>query len=288
MSTIASEPAAPAKKPLLLTGAAGWLGRHLRPHLAKREGGLRSSDILEFGPALPGEEIVHADLNDAAAVDRLVEGAASIVHFGGIRIEDSFDRILRANIVGTFNVIDAARRHGVKRVVYASSVHAIGYYPASQKIDSTVTHRPDGFYGLSKAFAEDLARLYVDKAGMDIACLRIGTVLQEPRVPRHLSTYLSFNDLFRLVDACLDQPDMGFAVVYGSSNNHRGYWDNSRSGVDYRPQDDSEVFANLFEGHPAPDPQDPAARYQGGPFIPLDFGERPVDVGERPKDRAAT
>jgi|SRR5687767_5485913 len=288
MSAIASNKAVPARKPLLLTGAAGWLGRHLRPHLAKRKGGLRSSDILEFGPALPGEEIVLAELADAAAVDSLAEGCGSIVHFGGIRIEDSFDRILRANIVGTFNVFDAARRHGIKRVIYASSVHAIGYYPSSQKIDSTVPHRPDGYYGVSKAFAEDLARLYVDKAGMEIACLRIGTVLQEPRVPRHLSTYLSFADLFRLVDACLDQKDLGFAIVYGSSNNHRGWWDNSKSGVDYRPEDDSEVFAKRFDGLPAPDPEDPAAKYQGGPFIPLDFGERPVDVGERPQDRAAT
>jgi len=288
MSDSTSDRATLARKPLLLTGAAGWLGRHLRPHLAQRRGGLRSSDILEFGPALPDEEIVLADLADAAAVDRLVAGAGSIVHFGGIRIEDSFDRILRANIVGTFNVIDAARRHGVKRIVYASSVHAIGYYPASQTIDSTVPHRPDGYYGVSKAFAEDLARLYVDKAGMEIACLRIGTVLQEPRVPRHLSTYLSFADLFRLVDACLDQPNLSFAVVYGSSNNRRGWWDNSKSGVDYRPEDDSEAFAQQFAGQPAPGPDDPAAKYQGGPFIPLDFGERPIDVGERPKDRAAS
>ncbi len=288
MNTMPSDRATPGSKPLLLTGAAGWLGRHLRPHLAKRPGGLRSTDILEFGPALPGEEIVLADLADAAAVDDVVAGASGIVHFGGIRIEDRFDAILRANIVGTFNVIDAARRLNVKRVVYASSVHAIGYYPSSQTIDSTVAHRPDGYYGVSKAFAEDLARLYVDKAGMEIACLRIGTVLQEPRVPRHLSTYLSFADLFRLVDACLDQPDLGFAVVYGSSNNTRGFWDNSKSGVDYRPQDNAETFARQFDGHPAADPKDPAAMYQGGPFIPLDFGERPVDVGERPKDRAVS
>lgn len=229
-----------------------------------------------------------ADLANPVAVDRLVKGAGSIVHFGGIRIEDSFDRILQANIIGTFNVFDAARRFGIKRIVYASSVHAIGYYPSSQTIDSDVPHRPDGYYGVSKAFAEDLGRLYVDKAGMEIACLRIGTVLQEPRVPRHLSTYLSFPDLFRLVDACLDQPDLGFAVVYGNSNNRRSWWDNSKSGVDYQPKDDAEVFASRFAGQPAPHPEDPAAKFQGGPFIPLDFGERPVDVGERPQDRAAS
>lgn len=275
-------------KPLLLTGAAGWIGRHLRPQLVKRAGGLRSSDILDFGPVLPGEEIILADLADAAAVDRLVKGAGSIVHFGGIRFEDSFDRILQANIIGTFNVFDAARRHGVKRIVYASSVHAIGYYPASQTIDSDVPHRPDGFYGVSKAFAEDLGRLYADKAGMEIACLRIGTVLREPRVPRHLSTYLSFPDLFRLVEACLDQPGLRFAVVYGNSNNRRSWWDNSKSGVAYRPMDDAEVFADRFAGYPASGPEDPAAKFQGGPFIPLDFGESPVDVGEPLEERAAT
>jgi uronate dehydrogenase len=271
----------------VLTGGAGWLGRHLRPELVKR-GPLRSSDILEFGPALPGEEIVRADLADASAVDRLIAGAGAIVHFGGIRIEDSFERILQANIIGTHNVFEAARRHGVKRVVYASSVHAIGFYPTDQTIDSEVPHRPDGYYGLSKAFAEDLGRLYVDKAGMEVACLRIGTVLQEPRVPRHLSTYLSFKDLYRLVAACLDEPKLGFAVVYGNSGNRRTWWDNSKSGVNYQPQDDSEVFSERFAGQQPGDPSDPSVKFQGGPFCSLDFGEKPVDVGERPQDRAAT
>lgn len=270
-------------RPVLLTGAAGWLGRHLRPHLATRPSGLISTDISTFGPELPSERIVLADLADAAQVDKAVAGAGSIVHFGGIRIEDSFDSILKANIIGTYNVLEAARRHGIRRVVYASSVHAIGFYPTNQRIDSDVPHRPDGYYGLSKAFAEDLARLYVDKAGMQIACLRIGTVLQEPRVPRHLSTYLSFGDLNRLVDACLDQPDLGFSVVYGSSANTRGWWDNTKSGVNYRPADNSESFASRFKDMP-PAPSDaPDARCQGGSFVTLDFGERPVDVGERPK-----
>src|SRR5260370_36549802 len=95
--------------PILLTGAAGQLGSWLRPHLAQRPEGLRSADIRPFGPAIPGEAIAIGDLDDAAAVERMVEGTSAIVHFGGVSAEDSFERILRANIVGVQNVLDAAR-----------------------------------------------------------------------------------------------------------------------------------------------------------------------------------
>jgi len=262
-------------KPILLTGAAGRLGGFLRPQLAKRPGGVRSTDVLPFGPPLPNEEIVTADLADASAIDRAVSGVSAIVHFGAIRIEDRFENILRANIVGTFNVFDAARRQGVKRVVYSSSVHAIGYYESSETIDSSVPHRPDTYYGLSKAFGEDLARFYVDKAKMEIACLRIGTVLEEPKNARHLWSFLSIPDLVRVVDACLDQANLTFDVVYAKSANTRTWWDNSKSVVDYGPQDDSEIYAGRFADADSDPAADPNRRYQGGPFIPLDFGENP-------------
>src|SRR5579862_1698284 len=188
-------------RPLLVTGAAGKLGRLLRPHLARRPGGIRSTDLGDIGPALEGEEIVLADLADAAAIDAAVSGSAAILHLGAVTGEDSFERVLSANIIGTKNVFEAARRHGVRRIVYASSIHVVGYYAAEAQIDADAPVRPDSFYAVSKAFGENLARLYVDKAGLEIACLRIGIVLSEPASTRHLWTWLSVPDLMRLVDA---------------------------------------------------------------------------------------
>src|SRR5262249_7776688 len=176
----------PDSRPTLLTGAAGVLGRWLRPHLVATYGALRCSDIVDPAPRQEGETPVIADLADAAAVDRLVEGAGRIIHFGGISYEASFDRILAANIVGTFNVFDAARRRGAAPLVYAGPTPPIGFSTRDDRIDGEVRARPDSYYGVSKAFGDALASLYADKYGLDIACLRIGTAAPEPKDPRHL------------------------------------------------------------------------------------------------------
>jgi uronate dehydrogenase len=262
--------------PVLLTGAAGALGTWLREHLAKRPSGVRSTDRRAFGPPLPGETIVLGDLGDAAAVERMVEGTSAVAHFGAVSVEDSFERILHSNIVGTQNVFDAARRHGVKRIVYASSIHTVGFYPTSQRIDAEACLRPDSYYAVSKAFGENLARLYAEKAAMDIACLRIGLVLSEPKAPRNLWTWLSVSDLCRLVDACLDSPPFGFSITYGISNNRRSWWDNSKSAVQYRPLDDAERYLSLLmpDGDTR-DPEDLGVKFHGGPFVTLALGQRP-------------
>jgi uronate dehydrogenase len=237
---------------------------------------VRSTDLGPFGPALPGETIALGDLADAPAVERLVEGVGAIVHFGAVSVEDSFERILRSNIVGTQNVFNAAHRNGVTRIVYASSIHTVGCYPTTERIDAEAAPRPDSYYGVSKLFGENLARLYVEKAGMDIACLRIGLVLREPQAPRNLWTWLSVPDLCRLVEACLDAPPFGFSITYGISNNRRSWWDNRKSAVDFGPLDDAERCADrLMPDGDKRDPEDPGVRFHGGPFVTLALGQRP-------------
>ncbi|MFO1061961.1 MAG: NAD(P)-dependent oxidoreductase [Dongiaceae bacterium] len=256
-------------RPLLLTGAAGVLGRWLRPRLIARYGRLRSTDIVDPAPALDGEELTVADLADAAAIDRLVAGAGRIVHFGGISFETDFDRILEANLRGTYNVFDAARRHGAGPIVYASSNHAIGFYERTERLDAGVPQRPDSLYGVSKAFGEDLASFYADKYGLDIACLRIGTAAPEPKDPRHLSTWQSYEDLLRMIEACFAAPKLGCTILYGVSANDRSWWSNAGAPhVAYRPQDNAEAYApRLIPDGDKRDPEAPEVKYMGGPFV---------------------
>src|SRR5438045_3718024 len=133
---------------LLLTGAAGGLGKVLRERMKPWARVLRLSDREPLAPAREGEEVVQCDLGDRAATLSLVQGADAVVHFGGISVEASFDAILHSNIVGTFNMYEAARRHAVRRVVFASSNHVIGFYKQSERIDADAPLRPDGLYGL--------------------------------------------------------------------------------------------------------------------------------------------
>jgi uronate dehydrogenase len=256
-------------RPMLLTGAAGVLGRWLRPHLAAKYGKLRCTDIVDPAPRAKGERLTVADLADAKAVDRLVRGAGRIVHLGGISYETSFDRILAANIQGTYNVFEAARRHGAGPIVYASSNHAIGFYSRDDRIDGEVRARPDSLYGVSKAFGDDLASLYADKYGLDIACLRIGTCAPQPTDPRHLSTWLSYGDLFRLIEACFAAPKLGCAILYGMSDNDRRWWSNAAAPqVRYRPKDNAEAYADrLIPDGDKRDPKAPEVRFMGGPFV---------------------
>jgi len=266
----------PADRPVLLTGAAGGLGSALRPRLLERYGKLRSSDIALFGPSLPGEEIMIGDIADESFCDRIAEGCSALIHLGGRSTEDSWEVIHRANIVGCFNMYDAARVAGIKRVVFASSNHAIGFHPVEHLLDATARQRPDSLYGVSKAFGEDLASLYADKHGMEFACLRIGSCFPKPTDIRQLATWLSYDDLFRLVVACLEAPKLSFAVVYGASNNLRGYWDNSKTPeIDFKPEDSADGFAAaLAPDGDTRDPNDPAVRHQGGAFVTFETRRR--------------
>jgi len=213
--------------------------------------------------------VMTAALQDAAAVDRIVAGSQAIVHLGGISTEGPFAPILEANIVGVWHLYEAARRHGVRRVVFASSNHVTGFYRQDEVIRPTDPMRPDGHYGLSKAFGENVARFYFDRYGIESVCLRIGSSFPEPKDRRMLATWLSYDDLERLVVAGLTAPVVGCSIVYGVSDNAATWWDNtSAAHLGFRPQDSSERFRAAAEARqPVLDPNDPATRFQGGAFV---------------------
>lgn len=254
---------------ILLTGAAGGLGKALRDRLKANCDVLRLSDKSSLGPAQPGEEIVLADLANAAEVDAMVAGCDAIVHLGGISVEAPFEAIVQANILGVYHLYEAARKHGVKRIVFASSNHVTGFYKQSETINADHPARPDSYYGVSKAFGEDFSRFYFDRYGIETACVRIGSSFPEPRDRRMLATWLSYDDLHRLIAACLSTPVLGHSIIFGMSDNAVTWWDNSRARhVGYVPQDSSDVFREaVYARTSAPDLNDPAAVYQGGAFV---------------------
>ncbi|MDO8252434.1 MAG: NAD(P)-dependent oxidoreductase [Rhodoferax sp.] len=254
---------------ILLTGAAGGLGQALRERLKANCAVLRLSDRAGLGEAGAQEEIVLADLADADAVSAMVQGVDAIVHLGGVSVEGPFQPILQANILGVYNLYEAARKHGVTRVVFASSNHVTGFYRQSETITADRPARPDGLYGVSKAFGEDLSRFYFDRYGIETACVRIGSSFPEPRDRRMLATWLSFDDLHRLITSCLTTPVLGHTIIFGMSDNAVTWWDNSGARhVGYVPQDSSDVFRDaVYARTPPPDLSDPAVQFQGGGFV---------------------
>lgn len=254
---------------LLLTGAAGGLGRVLRPRLKAYCNVLRVSDIADLGTAAPGEEVMPAALEDKAAVDGLLPGVDAVIHLGGVSVEKPFETILPANILGTYHLYEAVRRHGARRVVFASSNHVTGFYRQDETITPQDPVRPDGYYGLSKAFGENLAQFYWDRYQIETVSLRIGSSFPEPRDRRMLATYLSYDDLERLIMAALMSPVVGHSVIYGVSDNAVTWWDNSSARhVGYRPQDSSDPFKAALEARqPRIDMANPVAVHQGGGFV---------------------
>ena len=254
---------------ILLTGAAGGLGKVLRERLRPYANILRLSDIGEMAPAAgPHEEVVHCDLADKAEVQRLVEGVDAILHFGGVSVERPFEEILGANICGVFHIYEAARRHGVKRVVFASSNHVIGFYQQDERLDARSARRPDGYYGLSKSYGEDMASFYFDRYGIETVSIRIGSSFPEPANRRMMSTWLSYDDLTQLIERCLYTANVGHTVVYGMSDNREVWWDNHLAAhLDFQARDSSEVFRDKVEAQPLPAADDPARIYQGGAFV---------------------
>ena len=262
-------------KKLVLTGAAGRLGSYLREPLAGMCEELVSSDIAEdIGKLYDGERYQKADLASYDEVAALMEGADMVVHFGVIVDEKPFMELLGPNFVGSYNVWEAAYQAGARRVVYASSIHAVGMHKKADFIGIDAPHKPDTFYGLAKCFTEDLGSMYWDKRQLESVHLRILSAAQVNN-SRALGSWLSYDDLIQLVTRAVDTPSVGFTVIYGVSNNDRAPVDNSKASfLGYRPKDNAEQFAEkvLAEEGPA-DISDPGQMCHGGPFAKVDLGE---------------
>lgn len=263
----------PSRLRVLITGAAGKIGTTLRAGLRGRYALLRLADIAGQEPAGPSEEVRAFDVREMDTIERCMDGIDCVIHLAGVPEEAPWEQVMSLNIEGCYNVFEAARRQGVRRIVFASSNHAVGFHRRARFIDNTVQPRPDSRYGVSKVFGEALGRMYADKYGISVACLRIGTfrVPDRPAEARQLLTWISHRDMSQLARCCVEHPDYHFVVVYGVSNNLRNRWDNSSVGfLGYRPQDDSEVFAAEILGKGVA--EDPiAAQFHGGFFCPMEF-----------------
>jgi uronate dehydrogenase len=271
-----------AGRKVLVTGAAGRIGVITCAGLAARGWKVRGLDRVPLdGVDGLADPPVVADVRDAAAVRAAAAGVEAVVHLAGIATESTFAEILESNIEGTFNVFDAARQEGVGRIVYASSNHAVGYTPRSALATVDVPPRPDTYYGVSKVFGEALGSLLVDRYGLEVVCLRIGSWKQYPESVRELSTWISPADGVRLIAAALTAPDVTFSVVYGISANTRAWWDLAPArALGYLSVDDAEDYADRIPGaEDDPDRSDPEWARVGGGFAGRAFDEPHLGQG---------
>ncbi|MBR9864874.1 MAG: NAD(P)-dependent oxidoreductase [Rhodobacteraceae bacterium] len=262
-------------KKLVLTGAAGRLGSYLREPLSKMCEELVSTDIAEgVGNLYANERFVRADISKFEEVEPLMEGADMVIHFGAIVDEVPFEEIWGPNFVGSYNVWEAGYRHGVRRIVYASSIHAVGMHHSRDNIGVDAPHRPDTFYGLAKCFTEDLGRMYWEKRQMESVHLRILSAAQVTGA-RALGTWLSYDDLIQLVTRAIETPVVEWSVIYGVSNNDRAPVDNTKARhLGYKPKDNAEVFAEeILKDAPPMDPTDVGHSRLGGPFASVELGQ---------------
>lgn len=227
---------------VLITGAAGQIGRSLRELLA----GCYQFRCLDLKPISGADDVIIADITDFEAVSQAMDGVDGVIHLASNPdVQQPWEDVYRGGIAGTYNVFEAARRVGIKQLIYASSNHVSGWREVmgESHITPEMVVRPDSLYGVGKAFGEALAQFFVDQYGMSIICLRIGSFLPYPNSDRSLKTWCSPRDLAQLVQKSLDHQDLGFQIFYGVSNNTNRIWniDNARQLIDYQPQDNAEL-----------------------------------------------
>ncbi len=265
-------------KTILITGAAGDVGTHLRRELAGKYH-IRASDLRDLKEKFKGQKFMRADISRMPDALRITKGVDAVVHLGGYSVEGPWAGILSANIVGCYNVFEAARRNGVKRILFPTSNHATGFYRRDQTIDHRVYPKPDSRYGVSKVFGEALGSLYADKYGMQVFCMRIGNVNPAPIDKRRLAIWFSPRDLAQLVTIGIEHPEIRFEIVYGVSGNTRSWYDNANAHrLRYKPQDDSEVYAKEILAREKPGGDAKAEMYQGGAFVTAEEIQNPAPL----------
>lgn len=260
-------------KRVLLTGAAGGIGTWLRKLLPPIYPELVLSDLREPETLRSDEAFIQADLAKPEEIERACQGVDGIIHLGGQSGEAPWETILEANIVGCYNLFEAARKAGVKRVVFATSNHAVGFYPRSATIGTDVIPRPDSRYGVSKLFGEGLGAMYAYKHGIGVTSLRIGNVAQKPVDVRRLSIWIRPEDLVQLIRIGLERPGLVYEVMYGVSDNQRSWYDNSHAeALGYKPEWRSETFAEaVISAEPTTGAHPAAEFYQGGTFCAEEY-----------------
>jgi uronate dehydrogenase len=258
---------------ILMTGASGGIGTSLRKLLPPIYPDLLLSDVKAPSDLGANEKFKAAELSNLAQVEAICEGVDGILHFGGYSVEGPWDNILQSNIIGCYNLFEAARKQRVKRIVFASSNHAVGFYPRHHRIGTDVTAHPDSRYGVSKVFGEAVGALYADKHGLKVTCLRIGNFGDKPLDHRRLSIWLKPEDLVQLCRIGLDHPDIHFEILYGASFNERSWFDNHRAyDLGYRPTGRAEDFREHAFAEQVKLPRDPVGDfYQGGSFCSMEF-----------------
>ena len=258
---------------VLITGAAGHIGSVLTGGLAT-EHELRGLDLVQPDFAFPGEFTI-GDCADPSVAAAAVNGVDAVVHLAGVPSESPLPTILHGHVIGTAALLDAMAQSGARRMVYASSNHAVGMTPRNEVIGPGTPPRPDTFYGVGKVAAEALLSLYADRYGISSVAMRIGSFLERPETRRALSTWLSYDDCVRMVRASLRADFDGVRVIYGISANTDAWWDlQAGHALGYEPVDDAAAFAADIPDRPEDEAE--AARV-GGPFATDLYDRRPFE-----------
>jgi uronate dehydrogenase len=261
---------------ILVTGAAGAIGTSLSHGLASRYD-LRAVDLHTPDPPYPGEVVV-GDCADPATALRVVEGVDAVVHLAGIPTEASLPDIVHSHVTTTAALLDAMVLHGVPRMVYASSNHAVGMTPAGDLLGADARPRPDTLYGVGKVAAEALLSLYADRYRISSVAMRIGSFEPTPSSRRHLATWLSPGDCLRMVQAGLTAQFEGLRIIYGISANRDAWWDlEPGRQIGYHPRDDASVHEQDIPSRP--EDESDAAR-AGGLFATGAYDRRPFAEGD--------